>query len=91
MSSAIGTSQPTESAGYITMLPTELETIAVDALRVGSGLDSGQFGQVLRGTYEYRAPELASQQLEVALKLFRESDDEDNASAKTLKLVCFLD
>lgn len=73
------------------MLPSELMPIAIDALRVGSGLDAGQFGQVLGGTYFYRAPELPTQQIEVALKIFRESDDEANASANTIKLVCSID
>ena len=69
------------AAGCLKMVPTELMTINADSLSAGIALDVGHFGPVLRGTYEYCAPEQSAKQIPVA----RESDDENSEQQR---LVC---
>ena len=75
------------------MLPTELVTIKKESLVVESGLDSGQFGEVLRG--KYQNPGQADHQIPVALKLFRQTETVKNfttdsgANSNNHKLVCY--
>lgn len=70
---------------YDSMVATELVTIDVNSLAVGTELGGGQFGLILNG--EYSTPE---KKYFVALKQFRESNENSvrNANVRSEKLVC---